>query len=380
MKENFEVISILSRLIAIDTRSSKNNKPLIDLLKTWFKDYSCEIQHWSRKDGVLGENLIVKVPGKKSDQSLIIVGHTDTVPSNENWETDPFVLKEKNGKLYGLGACDTKGGIASMITALHSLQYEKPAYDTYLVFDGDEEVSTAGAMEFLKAFSLLNPHFIFIEPTDKTVAIGMRSIIQIVITTHGIATHSSQATPENNKKHNAIYKMHIIMDALAKDADIYAKDSDAMFGITTQNFGMIQGGTAMNVFADTCNLVMERRLQPQRDLHKEFEHITKIIKSIDKDARIILNKAPSFLVSQENHFAKNVLRFTKETISSTNYGIFPAWSEAGLFADKGDVLVLGPGSLVNQAHRANEYVEKKELLDFVDIYRKIIGKISFANK
>ncbi|HEV2339521.1 MAG TPA: M20/M25/M40 family metallo-hydrolase [Patescibacteria group bacterium] len=367
-----DTIKRLSDLIAIDSQSHNGNKDIIRLLAQWFAQYKSTLQQWKRADGVEGQNLVIKIPGKKQSQSLVFIGHTDTVPTSKQWEIDPFQLIEKNGKLYGLGSCDTKGGIAALISSLFSLK-EKPAYDTYIIFDGDEEVSATGAQAFLKTVSLPSPHFIFLEPTDNQVAIGMRSILQMIITTHGTATHSSQATPENNKKNNAIYKMHKILSALSIDADEYAKNIDQVYGITTQNFGIIQGGTAMNVFADDCSLILERRCLPNIDLQKEFTHVQELVTKIDSDAMIRRDQAlPSFSLSKSNTFAQSVLSEAQEIIPSIAFGIFPAWSEAGLFADRGDVVILGPGSLVHQAHRANEYIEKKELLQFVGVFRNIL--------
>lgn len=366
-------IHLLSAMVAIDSQSHKSNKPIIDLLASWFPDNEKHIELWTRaSDGLKGENLIVKIPGKSTKQNLIFVCHMDTVPTSESWETDPFILEEKEGNLYGLGTCDTKGGVASLIAAVKDLA-EKPAYDTYLVFDGDEEVSTAGAKKFLKSFNLPNSHFIFIEPTDLQLAIGQRSILQVTITTQGVATHSSQGTPENNNIGNAINKMHHILHALSKDAEKNAQETDTFFGTSTQNFGTIQGGTAMNVFASHCKLVMERRLTPNKDLSKEFDHIKTIVHEIVPDAIVLLNEAmPSFSLGKTNPFAQSVLELTQKRIPSVHLGIFPAWSEAGLFAQKGDVVVLGPGSLVGQAHRANEYVSGQEVLQFVDVFKEIL--------
>src|SRR5260221_9317009 len=138
-KKSPGVIKLLSDLISIDSQSHKGNKKITTLLKEWFVDYEWSLQDWiTEEDDVKGQNLIVKISGLSSEKSLVFIGHMDTVPIGDLWETDPFILEEQEGKLYGRGASDTKGGVASLIEAVFSLS-EKPAYDTYLVFDGDEE-------------------------------------------------------------------------------------------------------------------------------------------------------------------------------------------------------------------------------------------------
>src|SRR5579862_2874452 len=103
------VVTLLSKLVSIDSRSSKDNIPIIRLLQKYFKNYSQTIQKWIREDGIKGENLIVKIPGKTSLSCIVFVCHMDTVPPSDAWETNPFILEEIEGRLYGLGTCDTKG-------------------------------------------------------------------------------------------------------------------------------------------------------------------------------------------------------------------------------------------------------------------------------
>ena len=118
MQRNDSVITLLSDLVAIDSQSHKGNREIISYLSKLFPHYEQTRESWVREsDGVQGENLLVKIPGKNHEQSLVFVCHMDTVPTSSAWETDPFILEEKEGKLYGLGACDTKGGVAAVIEA-----------------------------------------------------------------------------------------------------------------------------------------------------------------------------------------------------------------------------------------------------------------------
>lgn len=369
-------IKLLSELVAIDSQSHVSNKPIIDLLASWFPDQEQTIETWTRdSDGLQGENLIVKIPGKSSEHSIVFVNHMDTVPTSENWETNPFKLEEKEGKLYGLGTCDTKGGVASLIEAVKSLT-EQPQYDTYLVFDGDEEVDSTGACKFLKKYHIPNAHYIFLEPTDQELCIAQRALLKVDITTYGIATHSSQATPENNAEGNAIFKMSKILELLRKDAEEIASEKHPHLNMTTQNFGVIQGGTARNVLADKTILKMERRLLPHRDPREEFARLKKHILDVVPDAAVHLDEAaPGFATDESEQIVQQVLKLTKTILPHYKIGAFQAWSEAGIFAEKGDVLVIGPGSLVGQAHRANEFISREELLQFVEVFQAILTRI-----
>ena len=377
MQRNDTVIKLLSDLVAIDSQSYKGNKEIIVYLSKLFSTYEQTRESWIREsDGVQGENLLVKIPGKNHEQSLIFVCHMDTVPTSSAWETDPFILEEKEGKLYGLGACDTKGGVAAAIEAVFSLS-DKPAYDTYLVFDGDEEVSSTGALKLLKKMPFTNPHFIFIEPTDGQLHIAQRAILKFDVITHGVSTHASLGTPVRNETENAIHKMGKVISLLANDASEIAQEKHAYLASSTQNFGLLEGGTARNVFADKAVLTVDRRLLPHRDPKKEFERLKKLIAdAVPGTTMQFDDAAPAFAMESTNHFVQEVLQAYVSVEPKARADAFQAWSEAGLFAQKGDVVILGPGSLVGQAHKANEFVESTDLFHFVHIYQKIMQETS----
>lgn len=367
-----DLVSLLASLVAIDSESAKDNTPIIHLLKKWFAKYDTRIQEWTReRDGAKGKNLIVKIPGKNSTRSLVFICHMDTVPSSSAWETDPFILEEQEGKLYGLGACDTKGGVAAVIQAVFSLRGQ-PAVDTYLVFDGDEESTWTGAKMFKKTCTLPNPTFIAVEPTDNTLCIGARSILECSISTRGVSTHASFGTPVLNQQKNAIYKMNAIMNMLIADAGILAQEHDELMGSNSQNLGMISGGTARNVFPDNCNLSVDRRLLPTKDVEGEFARLKDEVKKIDSQANVdSAFYQNGFRMDENTQTLKNMLAIIKKTSPDLKVGCFQAMSEVTIFRDMGECVVLGPGSIA-LAHRANEYVESKELFDYVNIYRDII--------
>ncbi|HYK08672.1 MAG TPA: M20/M25/M40 family metallo-hydrolase [Candidatus Eisenbacteria bacterium] len=362
----------LSALVAIDSHSSTDNTPIISLLQSWFADYSTEIQEWKREDGVQGKNLLVTIPGKSKEKTLVFVGHTDTVPSSPSWSTDPLKVVEKDGKLYGLGTCDTKGGIAAVIEAAFTLT-EKPSYDTVLVFDGDEEMSSVGAITYQKSLSLKNPLFICLEPTFQQVHIGQRALLKCTLIAKGQAIHAGQATPENSAMNNAINKMHHIMSMLIDDAKELGKQSDPLLGSNTQNFGIIQGGTARNVFASSCQVVFERRLLTSLNPQKEFERLSSLIQKVEPDVQLVLDQIePGFSTKEDDPFVQNVLSAVKKVYPASITAAFPAWSEAGLVSQNGPAVIVGPGDIAKNAHRANEYVEKEELLSYVTIFQDIL--------
>lgn len=366
------VVRKLEKLVALDSHIGIDNTPVIQQISEWLNKYDIIVQNWKRKDSITGQNIVVKIQGKSTMKSLIFVGHVDTVPANNDWNTNPFQLIQDKDQLYGLGTCDIKGGVAALIEAVLTLP-TKPAYNTYLVFDGDEEGPSTGAKKFLETMDLVNPHFIFLEPSNKKVLVGQRSLLKFDVTTKGKAGHSSQATPKRSSEDNAISKMQHILSTLSKDAQELAKEEHDFLGTHTQNFGAISGGVARNVFADRCTVVMERRLLPNRDPKEEFARLVTLLKSTDPTCEITLDEIePGFSTQSDTSFVLSVLDSLKSKYINASVGSFDAWSEAGLFAKKGEVLILGSGDLAGHAHKANESVEKAELEAYVEIFQQIL--------
>lgn len=365
----------LQALVAIDSNVAISNAPLIQLLQSWFADFSTEVQEWETKDGVKSKNLVVKIPGKISTQATVFICHIDTVPTSSKWTTDPFTLVEKEDKLYGLGSCDTKGGVAALIEAVLTLK-DQPGRDTYIVFDGDEENTKVGINTYLKTMDISNPQFVAIEPTDGNICISQRSLIKLRITTHGVSQHSSKAIPELNDADNAIHKMAKVMMVLQEDAKKLSEETDELLGTHTQNFGVISGGVAHNVVPDSCSLIMHRRLLPKRNVYEEKEYITKLLMPIDSSVTVehIGEEQPGFSTPESSPFVKQVLTQAKKQLPNAHLSAFIAWSEAGMTSSKGESVILGPGS-IHQAHNANEFVSKKELSQFVTLFSDIIKSI-----
>lgn len=365
---------LLSELVKIPSVSNQDNSPVIELISSWFQEYEKNIQEWVRSDGVKGKNLIVKISGEDSSRSLVFVCHMDTVPESSDWETNPFELIQKEGKLYGLGSCDTKGGTAAVIQAVHNLSV-KPACDIFLVFSGDEEVTSAGVLRLKQEIQFSNPQFIFIEPTDNKVLISQRSVLQINVVTHGMSQHGSYATPDENSINSAIFKMGEALQILVEDANQNAQKNDELLGTNTQNLGVIQGGTARNVMPDLCTLQIDRRLLPSVDVDNELERVKKLLLSNDPSVEVFKVIAhPSFSTSSDSLLVQNALKALDKVGIAGSIGGFQAWSEAGLFNNFKDVIILGPGS-ISQAHKANEFVLQKDLEDYMNVFSNIIESL-----
>jgi len=203
-------------------------------------------------------NFIARLlPRQPARQTILLAPHLDTVVA----DSTQFIPQRKNGRLYGRGACDTKGSVAAMLSALRELAEAKSRpRETEIVFAGlmDEENAQAGsralaASGFKAALAIVG------EPTQLQVITAHKGSLWLELTTHGRAAHG--AAPHLGK--NAVHEMARIVDLIET---VYAaqlrKRRHHLLGTATVNVGRITGGTQPNIVPERCVIAVDRRLLP----------------------------------------------------------------------------------------------------------------------
>ena len=266
--------------------------------------------------------------------------HMDTVP--------PFIPpSEDDANIYGRGACDAKGIIASQIFAAETLRSEG-VNDIGLLFTVDEEQGSSGARA-ANAHPIAEKCEFMIngEPTDNELAIGSKGSARVFLRTKGIAAHS--AYPEIGD--SAIEKL---LDIL-QDVRRIEFPNDDFFGETTMNIGTINGGLKTNVIPPSAEAGLHIRLTTP------FVPVQRILeKVIDNRAEIEYASValPVSMMAVEG-FRQKVVRFTTDIPHLTNWGT---------------PLLLGAGSIL-VAHTKDEYVAKKDLLESVGLYVNLVKRL-----
>lgn len=268
---------------------------------------------------------------------IFLSTHMDTVP--------PFIEpSEDNEKIYGRGACDAKGIIASQITAAENLR-KQGFTNLGLLFTVDEELSSLGAKTAnLHPISKKCKYLINGEPTDNHLAIGSKGSLRLMIKTQGKAAHS--AYPEEGE--SAIEKLLDILQEIRR-TDL---PHDEFFGETTLNIGTISGGLKTNIIPPFAEAGIHIRLTTDE------ESILEILESKVKDKgeiEVLTVAKPVKMLALEG-FKKKIVRFTTDIPHLTNWG---------------KPLLLGPGSIL-VAHTDHEFVYKKDLIEAVNLYEKIV--------
>ena len=301
-------------------------------------------------------NVIARLRSKnKIKQTILLAPHLDTVGADGT----RFIPQRKNGRLHGRGACDTKGSVAAMLSALCELANSKSRpLETEIVFAGliDEEHAQAGSRA-LAASGFKADLAIVGEPTKLQVVTAHKGSLWLELETRGKAAHG--ATPQFGK--NAIHEMARIVDLLETDyAAHLRKRKHPLLGTATVNVGTISGGTQPNIVPDCCKISVDRRTLPgETDADVQHE-IKNFLQSKNLFAQVSDKKLAPALPLETSHKLALVQKFLKSIGQSKPLGVHFFCDAAILSAGGIPSVVFGPGD-VAQAHTADEWISLAEL-------------------
>jgi succinyl-diaminopimelate desuccinylase len=299
-------------------------------------------------------NLIARLspPGKIS-QRVLLAPHLDTV------NADDFLPRIRNGRLHGRGACDTKGSVASMLSALCDVAMSgaRPR-ETEIIFAGliDEENAQAGSRA-LAASGLKADLAIIGEPTRLQVVTAHKGDVWLRLETRGKAAHGSR--PELGR--NAVQMMAQVVNTLETDyAAKLRKRSHPLLGPATINVGTIQGGTQPNIVPDRCTISIDRRTLPGETEAGVRREIGTFLAKRKLKVSFANEKLAPCLPMETSADAPLVRRFLRAARQRKPMGVH-FFCDAAIFAAAGiPSVVFGPGDIA-QAHTADEWISLPSL-------------------
>lgn len=300
-------------------------------------------------------NLLARLESRGRTKRRIILGpHMDTVPASD----EQFKPVKKNGRIYGRGACDTKGSVAAMLTALSRVASTRGALnETEILFTAfvDEEDAQTGSRAFAKK-GIKAGLAIIGEPTLNKVVTAHKGDLWLKIETHGKAAHGSK--PHLGK--NAVHAMCPIVDWLLADyTKQLAKRKHPLLGNPTVSVGAIRGGTQANVVPDRCEIIIDRRTLPgetQAGVERELNAFLKRIPG----ARLGNFKTNECWPMETNPALPLVKQFLDQAGQRKPLGVDFFCDAAILGAAGIPCVVFGPGDIA-QAHTVDEWIDLKSL-------------------
>jgi acetylornithine deacetylase/succinyl-diaminopimelate desuccinylase family protein len=301
-------------------------------------------------------NLLARLsPSGAIKRRILLVPHVDTVNADPK-SLRPRVLK---GRLYGRGACDTKGSIAAMMAAVievASQRMRSRETEIVLAFVVDEENAQLGS-RVLAASGIKADLAIVGEPTGARVVTAHKGSLWLRIETRGRAAHG--ALPSLG--HNAVHDMARVVDLLeGQYAKSLSRQKHPLLGAATVNVGSIQGGTQPNIVPDHCVIRVDRRTLPGETEASVVKSIGKLIRSIGVQATITGEKSgpTSPLETPSDH---PLVRLFLESAQQREPQGVHYFCDASVLAAAGiPSVVFGPGDIA-QAHTADEWISLESL-------------------
>ncbi|WP_087037738.1 M20 family metallopeptidase [Thermococcus litoralis] len=391
-QEKDKIVQILKELVKIPTQNPPGEN---------YEEFVMKAKDYLEERGI--RTNIVKVPNsfakefienpeeypryillaelKKGSPTIHFNGHYDVVPAGEGWQFNPFSGKIVDGKLYGRGASDMKGGIASIISTLRILSEFEDSLNIGINASlvPDEETTSLGTKYLLKENLVTADYAIITEPTSlKSIDIGCKGGLWLQVKVKGKAAHASRPWLGENAFEKGILLANSILKELkpvitsrVSEYDFHDPKSRRA---TMELGGYVKGGSKTNVIPEEFCFSIDRRVLPDENINEAYDELVNFIEQKSKELGIsyeivVEDIEPPYVLKNGGRFL-DLLSATAERITGVKpqAGVKTGFTEMALFGARGiKAITFGPGN-ENLAHVVNEHIEIKEIIDSVGIF------------
>jgi len=374
-------VALLGELVSFPTVSAGSNLDLIHHIAAYLDDFGIASQLSHDESGTKA-NLFATI-GPPIDGGIVLSGHTDVVPvENQDWQTPPFNLIERDGRLFGRGAADMKGFIACALAQVPAFAEASLSRPIHLAFTFDEEIGSCGAPILIDqvAEQPYRPSIVIVgEPTEMKVIDGHKGGYELTTTITGLEGHASDPT----KGVNAVHAAARFIDHLDKKARDLASRPDPETAFvppySTISVGTMNGGTARNVIAGQCRFDWEVRPLPGDDARAIIAEIDEFAqRELLPEMRAVYAAAAIDTVLEASYpglkqdRSSEAVALIRSLTGINSSEVVPFGSDAGHFQAAGmSTALFGPGS-IDQAHKPDEFIAISQLeacLGFLDRLR-----------
>ncbi len=370
---------MLEKLVSYPTVSSCSNLDLIDFVQDYLAEHGVQAYRVASDCGTKA-NLYATI-GPHVAGGVVLSGHTDVVPvEGQDWHSDPFVLTEKEGLLYGRGTCDMKAFSAIALALVPEMKdLKRPIH---LALSYDEEIGCLGAPRLIETIKDQLPPIravIVGEPTSMRVVTGHKSIFHFETRVTGHEAHSSQQQRGVSAVMIAGRLINWLGERQRTNADDASPECTFEPPYSTLHCGVVHGGTAHNITARECCFVTDIRTLPDEDPREylaEYERFVRDVvepemQTISPDTCItieVLADVPGFDASED----ADAVQLAKQLSGQNSIEVVPYAAESGQFQQAGfSVAMCGPGS-IDQAHQPDEFISIAQLNSGTDFMHRLI--------
>ena len=399
-KRREELISLTQELLRIPTINppGDNYLEICEYLANYLKPHGFEIE-MIRAEGAIGDsdkyprwNVIARREGKRSGECMHFNSHTDVVEVGLGWTRDPFGGELDNGRIYGRGACDMKGGLAASIIAVLAFVEVSPDYSGAIEISGtaDEESGGLGGVAYLSEKGFFSPervqHVIIPEPLNKErICLGHRGVWWAEIETRGEIAHGSMPFLGDC----AVRHMGAVLEEMERSLFPLLKTKQTDMPIvpegakqSTMNINSIHGGQAelpedfsglpSATVPDSCRIVIDRRFLLEEELPQVKQEIRDVLEKVKQERPNFtyeirdMNEVIPTMTSKEAPVVKTVSNAIREVMEQdAEYVVSPGTYDQKHIARIGrlhNCIAYGPG-ILDLAHKPDEYIGVDDMID-----------------
>jgi len=375
---------MIDRLIAFDTTSRNSNLELIGWVADYLKGWGIESSLSHDADGCKA-NLFATI-GRKGDGGIVLSGHTDVVPvDGQPWETEPFRVVEKDGRLYGRGTSDMKSFVAVALALVPQFLARQLSAPVHFAFSFDEEIGCLGVHHLIadvKAQGISPRAAIIGEPTMMTVVDAHKGIRGYRTTFRGVPAHSS-ATHIGVSATHAAARFVTFLDDLFEEYQGRARpDLGFVPPYTTIQVGIINGGAANNIIAQDCLVDWHFRTMPTDDPQEITARAEAFLDGLRRKMQAqnpvceVTTKLRASVPPLKPDAASAATELALALTGANSTGQASFATEAGIFQEGGfPAVVCGPGDIA-QAHQPNEFIALSQVEECRAFLMRLIDRLS----
>jgi acetylornithine deacetylase/succinyl-diaminopimelate desuccinylase family protein len=347
-----DVLPLLERLVSIDSVNpglgGVGEGEIAAFVADWARGAGLEVELDEAAPG--RPNVIAAARGTGGGRTLLLNAHTDTV--GHTGMADPLTPRVEDGRLYGRGAYDMKGGLAACLVAAAEAGRRGLSGDVVVTAVVDEELVSIGTQSVLERVQA--DAAIVAEPTQMRVCVAHKGFVAFELETHGRAAHGSR--PDLGV--DAIAKMgHVLVGLEALDRSLRERPTHPLLGSGSMHAGVIAGGSEFSTYPDRCLLQAERRTIPgespdrvEAELHGLLDRLTQDDPEFQGTWRTVAARQPFEVAPTEEIVGLVGTHARAAEVVGESY-----WTDAALIAELGiPTVVFGPGG--EGAHADVEWV------------------------